>query len=251
MSKSPNRLLASLPADAFSAISPYLKIVELKFGDVVAEAGSAIRQVYFPYSGVISLVVELDVGTMIETAMVGHDGVLNAAPALDGKVSLNKGIVQVAGSAGTIEVNRFRRLANEFEPFRSLLIRHEQVLFAQSQQSAACNASHSVEARMCRWLLYMRDLAGSDDLADAGISRPDAERAAAKRVDCSEPAAKSGPDQIQSRPYSGAGRQGITKARLRVLRHGQGPLPSAAFGLAINLQKIHYVRNLTQGLPFA
>ena len=164
MSKSPNRLLASLPADAFSAISPHLKIVELKFGEVVAETGSAIRQVYFPYSGVISLVVELDVGAMIETAMVGRDGVLNAAPALDGKVSLNKGIVQSAGSAGTIEVNRFRRLANEFEPFRSLLIRHEQVLFAQSQQSAACNASHSVEARMCRWLLFMRDLAGNDDL---------------------------------------------------------------------------------------
>ena len=164
MSKSPNRLLASLPANAFSAISPHLKIVELKFGEVVAEAGSPIRQVYFPYSGVISLVVELDVGAMVETAMVGRDGVLNAAPALDGKVSLNKGIVQSAGSAGTIEVNRFRRLANEFEPFRSLLIRHEQVLFAQSQQSAACNASHSVEARMCRWLLFMRDLAGNDDL---------------------------------------------------------------------------------------
>ena len=164
MSKSPNRLLASLPSDVFSAITPHLKIVELKFGEVVAEAGSAIRQVYFPYSGVISLVVELNVGAMIETAMVGHDGVLNAAPALDGKVSLNKGIVQSAGSAGTIEVNRFRRLANEFEPFRSLLIRHEQVLFAQSQQSAACNASHTVEARMCRWLLHMRDLAGSDDL---------------------------------------------------------------------------------------
>ena len=164
MSKSPNRLLDSLPTNAFSAISPHLKIVELKFGEVIAEAGSPVRQVYFPYSGVISLVVELDVGAMIETAMVGRDGVLNAAPALDGKVSLNKGIVQSAGSAGTIEVNRFRRLANEFEPFRSLLIRHEQVLFAQSQQSAACNASHSVEARMCRWLLFMRDLAGSDDL---------------------------------------------------------------------------------------
>jgi CRP-like cAMP-binding protein len=164
MSRSPNRLLASLPADTFSAISPHLKIVELKFGDVVAKPGSAIRQVYFPYSGAISLVVELNIGTMIETAMVGRDGVLNAAPALDGKVSLNKGIVQVAGSAGTIDVNRLRRLANELEPLRSILIRHEQVLFAQSQQSAACNASHSVEARMCRWLLYMRDLAGSDDL---------------------------------------------------------------------------------------
>jgi CRP-like cAMP-binding protein len=165
MAKSPNRLLASLPADAFSAISPYLKIVELKFGDVLAVAGSPIRQVYFPYSGAISLVVDLDKGMMIETAMVGRDGVLNAASALDGRVSLNKGIVQVAGSAGTIEVNRLRRLADEIEPFRALLIRHEQVLFAQSQQSAACNASHSIEARMCRWLLYMRDLAGSDDLS--------------------------------------------------------------------------------------
>ncbi len=164
MSKSPNRLLASLPADIFSEISPHLKIVELKFGDVLAEPGSPIRQVYFPYSGVISLVVELDIGTMIETAMVGRDGVLNAAAALDGKVSLNKGIVQIAGSAGTMEVNRLRRLANELESFRSRLIRHEQVLFAQSQQSAACNATHSVEARMCRWLLYMRDLAGNDDL---------------------------------------------------------------------------------------
>jgi CRP-like cAMP-binding protein len=161
---SPNRLLASLPADAFSAISPHLKVVELKFGDVLAEPGSSIRQVYFPYSGVISLVVELDVGMMIETAMVGRDGAFNAASALDGKVSLNKGIVQSAGSAGTLEVSRLRRLANELEPFRALLIRHEQVLFAQSQQSAACNASHSVEARMCRWLLYMRDLAGNDDL---------------------------------------------------------------------------------------
>jgi len=164
MAKSSNRLLASLSASTFSEISPHLKIVELRFGEVLAEAGSPIRQIYFPYSGVISLVVELDVGMMIETAMVGRDGVLNAASGLDGKVSLNKGIVQSAGSAGTIEVNRFRRLANEHEPFRALLIRHEQVLFAQSQQSAACNASHSVEARMCRWLLFMRDLAGNDDL---------------------------------------------------------------------------------------
>ena len=164
MVKSPNRLLASLPADAFLAITPHLKVVELKFGDVIAEAGSSIQQVYFPYSGVISLVVELDAGAMVETAMVGCDGAFNAASALDGKVSLNKGIVQLAGSAGVMGADRLRRLADELKPFRSLLIRHEQVLFAQSQQSAACNASHSVEARMCRWLLHMRDLAGTNDL---------------------------------------------------------------------------------------
>jgi CRP-like cAMP-binding protein len=79
-------------------------------------------------------------------------------------VSLNKAIVQLSGVASVIDVDRFRDIADKFKALRTLLIRHEQVLFAQSQQSAACNASHSVEARMCRWLLFMRDLAGGDDL---------------------------------------------------------------------------------------
>ena len=115
MEKSPNWLLASLPAAAFAAVTSHLKVVELKFGDVLAETGSSIRRVYFPYSGVISLVVELDVGTMIETAMVGRDGAFNAASALDGKVSLNKGIVQLAGSAGVIEVDQLRELLRRGE----------------------------------------------------------------------------------------------------------------------------------------
>jgi CRP-like cAMP-binding protein len=159
---SPNKLLASLSAENFAAVKPHLKVVELVFGDVLADAGSEVRDVYFPHSGVISLVVGLNVGDMIETAMVGHDGVLNASSALDGRVSLNKAIVQLAGAASTLEVDRFRKLARESDAFLSLLIRHEQVLFAQSQQSAACNASHTVEARMCRWLLWMRDLGGDD-----------------------------------------------------------------------------------------
>jgi CRP-like cAMP-binding protein len=165
VSQSPNLLLASLPAKAFAAVAAQLKIVTLKHGDVVAEARSKVHRVYFPYSGVISLVVEMNSGDMIETAIVGRDGALNAASALDGKVSLNKCIVQLAGTAGVIDVLHLRRIANEFENFRSLLIRHEQVLFAESQQSAACNASHSVEARTCRWLLRMRDLASGDELA--------------------------------------------------------------------------------------
>jgi CRP-like cAMP-binding protein len=161
---SQNRLLASLPADVFAAIQPHLKLVELTLGDVLAEAGGIVKGVYFPHSGIISLVVELRVGEMIETAMIGRNGVLNAASALDGKMSLNKAIVQPAGVASVIDVDGFRDIADHFKALRTLLIRYEQVLFAQSQQSAACNDSHSVEARMCRWLLFMRDLAGGDEL---------------------------------------------------------------------------------------
>ncbi len=164
MARSPNRLLASLPAGIFAAIQPHLKSVDMKLGDVLAHAGGPVTRVHFPSSGVISLVVEMSVGDMIETAMVGNDGVLNAASALDGKVSLNKGIVQLAGVASVIDADRLRAIADGSSALRSIILRHEQVLFAQSQQSAACNASHSVERRMCRWLMRMRDLAGSDDL---------------------------------------------------------------------------------------
>jgi hypothetical protein len=160
-----NLLLASLPSGLLAQLTPYLKAVELPFGEVVAEPGQPIRKVYFPHTAIISLVVEMEVGDMIETAMVGRDGVANGASALDGKVALGKAIVQLAGGASVIDANRFNDIAEQDRDLRSLIIRHEQVLFAQAQQSAGCNASHTVEARMCRWLLRMRDLRNSDELS--------------------------------------------------------------------------------------
>ena len=164
MSQSPNRILASVSSEVFAVIQPHLKLVQLTLGDVVAETASTVTRVFFPHSGVISLVVEMENGQMIETAMVGRDGVFNAAPALEGKLSLNKALVQLAGDASVIDVDRLRLIADEHGSLRSILIRHEQVMFAQSQQSAACNATHLVEARMCKWLLRMRDLGESDNL---------------------------------------------------------------------------------------
>jgi CRP-like cAMP-binding protein len=164
MAQSKNRILNALPQNIFAAVEPHLKQMDLAFGAVVAETDQPVDRVYFPDTGVISLVVEMEVGDMIETAMVGRDGVVNGTSALDGKVALHKGIVQVAGVASVVSSDALRSLADEFGPLRGMLIRHEQVLFAQAQQSAGCNASHTVEARMCRWLLRIRDLTGSDDM---------------------------------------------------------------------------------------
>src|SRR4051812_21202574 len=164
MAQSPNRLLDSLPQNIFAALQPHLKPVPLPFGAVIAETGKTVEKVYFPHAGVVSLVVDMVVGDMIETAMVGRDGVVNGTSALDGQVAMHRGIVQVAGEAHVLASDVLRNLADDFKPLRSMLIRHEQVLFAQAQQSAGCNASHSVEARMCRWLLRIRDLTGSDSM---------------------------------------------------------------------------------------
>ena len=144
MSQSPNRLLNSLPQNIYAGVERQLKIIDLKFGDVIATSGEAVNRVYFPHTGVISLVVEMQIGDMIETAMVGRDGVVNGTSALDGNISLHKAVVQAAGVASVIGSDQLRSLADEIGPFRSLLIRHEQVLLAQAQQSAGCNASHSV-----------------------------------------------------------------------------------------------------------
>jgi CRP-like cAMP-binding protein len=157
-----NQLLASLPPAVLDAVKPFFKVRDLPFGAVLTETQGLIEEVFFPHSGVVSLVVELKDGDMLETAMVGRDGAVGAASALDGKVSLNKAIVQLAGVASVLKTDKLRELANSNEAFRSLLIRHEQVLFATAQQAAACNASHLVEARLCKWLLRMRDLAGDD-----------------------------------------------------------------------------------------
>jgi CRP-like cAMP-binding protein len=164
MSQSQNLILASLSQNIFDAMEPRLKRVTLNFGDMIAEPGEPVRRVYFPFSGVVSLVIDMADGPMIETAMVGRDGVANATSALDGKVAMYRGLIQIAGEAVTIDPDALRSLAREFEPLQSILIRHEQLLLAQAQQSAGCNASHKVEERMCRWLLRMRDLTGSEDL---------------------------------------------------------------------------------------
>src|SRR4051794_22386727 len=103
MSQSRNRLLASLPQNIVSAMEPHLKSVPLNFGDVIAETNQPINKVYFPFSGVVSLVVDMHEGSMIETAMIGRDGVANGTCALDGSLSLHRGIILIAGEAATIE----------------------------------------------------------------------------------------------------------------------------------------------------
>jgi CRP-like cAMP-binding protein len=159
-----NFLLAHLSPDDIGLLQPHLKPVALKQGKVLFEAGDAVDVVYFPTDAVVSLVVILSTGETIEAAMVGCDGVVAAAAALDGKISLSRAIVQIGGSALTCDVNVLKKSAMQSPTLLSMLIRHEQAVYAQAQQSAACNITHDVESRLARWLLRARDLSRSDML---------------------------------------------------------------------------------------
>ncbi len=157
-----NRILAALsPGDA-AALKPCLKPIRLEQKKILYEAGDRIDTVYFPAGGVVSIVVGLSTGETIEAAMVGKDGVVGASAALDGRTSLSQAIVQLGGEAIACDVEALKNTAMQSQKLLSLLIRHEQTLYAQAQQSTACMATHDVEARLARWMLRARDLSGSD-----------------------------------------------------------------------------------------
>ncbi len=163
-SDSPNRLLASLSFADFELLHPHLNAVTLVHEAVLFEPGDPIDRIYFPYSGIISLVVPLKGGQSVEAAMIGRDTVFGGSLAIGGLGSSNKVIVQLAGDGVTIDPTPFREIAEKSPNLRTALLRHEEALLAQAQQSAACNAIHTIEARLSRWLLRSRDLSGSDKL---------------------------------------------------------------------------------------
>jgi CRP-like cAMP-binding protein len=159
-----NAILASLTEGDAAALRPHLKATHLQQKTVLFEAGDMIKAVYFPINAVVSLVVSLATGEMTEAAMVGKDGAVGIASALDGKVALSRAVVQLSGDAMVCEPAAFKGAVLQSEKLISRVMRHEQTLFAQAQQSTACMANHDVEARLCRWLLRARDLSGSDHL---------------------------------------------------------------------------------------
>jgi len=159
-----NLLLASLSESDAAAIRPHLKATYLESEQVLFEAGEVITDVYFPTGAIVSLVVGLSSGEIVEAAMVGKDGVVGGFAALGGAIAVNRAIVQLSGPTLTCKLNFIRDTIIKSQALLSTLFRHEQTVYAQASQSAACMAAHNVQARLCRWLLRARDLADTDEL---------------------------------------------------------------------------------------
>jgi CRP-like cAMP-binding protein len=159
-----NLLLGLLSPSDSKLLTPHLKPARFEQHHVLFEADERIRHVYFPTGAVVSLVITLSTGEMVEAAMVGKDGVVGASAALDGKIALSRGIIQLGGEIAVCDIDALKSAALQSPKLLALLMRHEQTVYAQAQQSAACFATHRVEARLCRWLLRARDLSESDYL---------------------------------------------------------------------------------------
>jgi len=162
--RSPNGFLSSLTADDFELVRPHLRTVDLTQDLVLVEVDEILKRAYLPHRGVISLVVNLARGEHVQIAMVGRDSIFGAFSALGDPIALNTAVVLVPGVASTIDIDQLRSIAEQSASLRTALARHGLAVYAQIQQTAGCNASHTVESRLARCLLHTRDLSGSNKL---------------------------------------------------------------------------------------
>ena len=160
-----NKLLAALPRDQFDLLAPNLTTLSLQQGEVLAEPGDEFDHVYFPQSGMLSLLAVLRDGKAIETATVGREGVVGAMAGLGLYKSLVRVVVQLPMMVSKIPASQFRKAAAQNEAVRNMCIQYNEVLLSQARVTAACNALHVVEARFCRWLLQTADRAESHNVA--------------------------------------------------------------------------------------
>jgi CRP-like cAMP-binding protein len=164
---SENLLLAALPAGDYQRIAPKLKLIPLKLKDVLHKPGEPIRDVYFPGGGFLSVLTVLEDGGMVEVATIGREGMVGASAILDGNTPIPS-LAMVQAEMDTcyrMTVADFRREIDRRGAFFDLLGRYSQALVGFIMQSTACNAIHSVEQRLARWLLLASDRVGSHDFA--------------------------------------------------------------------------------------
>jgi CRP-like cAMP-binding protein len=152
-----NRFLASLPPHDFSLLAPHLRTTPLERGVMLHDVGEDIEHVYFPHAGMVSLVAVMQSGATVETATVGRSGVIGANTGLGAHSAFARAIVQLPGSAAWLSAAQFHAAANQSRAIRDLIVRYNDLLLGQIQQSVACNALHALEARLCRWLLQTHD----------------------------------------------------------------------------------------------
>jgi CRP-like cAMP-binding protein len=159
-----NGLLASLPPDMLAPLLPKFTSVVLSMRQGLYSPDGPIEAVYFPESGMISMLANLEEGAQVEVGVVGHEGMLGV-PLLSGvETSFVEAMVQMPGTALRMGARAFRAEVEANAPFRMLLLRYGEALQAQVMQTAACNGRHGLEQRLARWLLMAHDRSDGDEL---------------------------------------------------------------------------------------
>jgi CRP-like cAMP-binding protein len=159
-----NRLLLALPSRNLKRLMSELEHVPCQRGQVLMDADSSLAHVYFPDSGVVSVVAVYADGSIIEMATIGREGCTGVQAVFGAKSSSVRLLVQIPGSATKMSRAAFARAMDSIPSFRSLMFAYTHAFLEQVMVSAACNGAHSLKERLARWLLMMRDRGDGDAL---------------------------------------------------------------------------------------
>ncbi len=179
-SQSENLLLSAVDPFEFEQLKPLLEPHSLRMRETLQEAGDPPEHVYFPTSGIISMLTVLENGMMIEFATVGREG-FTGVPSILGLGESNLALIsQLPGNSLRMKTSELLAAVHRLPAFAEVMRIYGGVMFAFLAQSAACNRAHTVDERLARWLLMIHDQAGGDEfritqefLAQMlGVSRP-------------------------------------------------------------------------------
>ncbi len=160
---SSNLLLSALPRREYSKLLPHLDRVRLELKAVLHDFGQPIQHLYFPTSGMLSLLNGRDERSSgMEVGVVGREGMTGLSVFLGAASESTRIIVQMPGEALRMRADKFRTLVDRNSKLHELLLRYVHVFLTQLTHGVSCNALHSVEKRLCRWLLTVHDRADCD-----------------------------------------------------------------------------------------
>jgi CRP-like cAMP-binding protein len=159
-----NLLLCSLPQAECQRLLPHLQPVRFSLGQIICEPGERIEYCYFPTESVISMLYTTRDGSTAEMGLVGNEGVLGIAAFLGGESTCSRALVAVAGDTLRLPARLLHEEFSHRGPLQDTLLRYTQAFITQISQTAVCNRLHSVEQRLCRWLLMCQDRKNCFDL---------------------------------------------------------------------------------------
>jgi CRP-like cAMP-binding protein len=159
-----NRLLASLPHAEYEGLLPDLELVHLNKRKILYHQGDKVHSAYFPLNGIISLLATTAEGEIVEVAMLGNEGMVGLPILLRVGISPYQVQVQIQGVAAKMSASVLKREFLKGGQFQDVLLRNMHTVLSHISQSAVCNRFHSLEERLCRWLLITRDRIHSDTI---------------------------------------------------------------------------------------
>jgi CRP-like cAMP-binding protein len=181
-----NRLLLALPSRYLKQLMPQLEQIRCQRGQTLMVADSSLDHIFFPDSGVVSVLAAYSDGSLIEMATIGREGCTGMQAIFGAKSSSMQLLVQIPGTAAKMSRTAFTRAMGSMPSFRNLMHTYTHAFLEQVMISVACNGAHSLKQRLARWLLMMRDRSDDDVLPISqgllaemlGVQRPSISHAA-------------------------------------------------------------------------